>query len=342
MILPFNHTLCYLCYNGKITTADESTTKTTFWYELSAVSCGAFMNSNVRILTHQSGGKVGAKNAYIKGRQKGDDPSKIDVLIDNGFLDEKRLSDDAKKERKSLQKKLPVYRKRLESAIEEQKPKVIANSQKKIVEIQAKLNQPFVKSNKKEIIDMTFILTNAGKQWQSHKPFRKSFNRYIEAYIKREFEDLHIVTVASHFDQASPHTHALLQVPNDTSWSKYLREKYQVEDTRDAYRAIQAKFHDSIEQALNRPLDPLQSGRRYVGLGEYKAKGNFEVKLKEQSGSSKTAQKSNLSQNTHQTMQNDLKRLKSQFQDVFLENVTAETETKQEQINKPSKRHRHR
>ena len=304
------------------------------------------MNTNVRILTHQSGGKVGAKNAYIKGRQKGDDPSKIDVLIDNGFLDEKRLSDDAKKERKSLQKKLSVYRKRLEKAIEEQKPKVIASNQKKIEEIQRKLDQPFVKSNKKEILDMTFILTNVGKQWQNNEAFRESYNRYIEAFIKREFGDLHIVTVASHYDQASPHTHALLQVPNDTSWSKYLREKYQVEDTRDAYRAIQAKFHDSIEQALNRPLDPLQSGRRYVGLGEFKEKGNFEVRLKEQSGSTKTAKKADLSRNTHQDIQNDLKRLKSQFQDVFLEEQTdsevSEQISAQEKRSKQTKRNRNR
>lgn len=304
------------------------------------------MNTNVRILTHQSGGKVGAKNAYIKGRQKGDDPSKIDVLIDNGFLDEKRLSDDAKKERKSLQKKLSVYRKRLEKAIEEQKPKVIANNQKRIEEIQRKLDQPFVKSNKKEILDMTFILTNAGKQWQNNEAFRESYNRYIEAFIKREFGDLHIVTVASHYDQASPHTHALLQVPNDTSWSKYLREKYQVEDTRDAYRAIQAKFHDSIEQALNRPLDPLQSGRRYVGLGEFKEKGNFEVRLKEQSGSSKTAQKSNLSRNTHQDILDDLKSLKSQFEQAFstdqADNGVSEQRSEQDHRNKPSKRRRHR
>ena len=234
------------------------------------------MNTIVRIITMTTGDTASSTDKYNRTRTKSGVKRQIKVIINNGFLDENRLDDAGKKERLQLQKNLHIYKKRLEVAIEKDKPKVIANNQKKIDEIQAKLDEPFIKSNKKEVLSFTLSLVNENTKITKSKNFQDIFDANVKKFMQDEFGDLHTVSLATHYDQNSPHAHAILQVPHGESWKNFLKEKYQVDDTREAYSIINHKFHDVINQHLpdNAKLDDLQPRDErlaYMSIGKLKA-----------------------------------------------------------------------
>jgi len=237
------------------------------------------MNGNVSISTRSSGG-AGGKSEYLKQREKIGVEQNIHLLVENNFLpDLKVLSPVEKKERVQLQKNLHIYKKRLEVAIEKDKPKVIANNQKKIDEIQAKLDEPIRKGSEKRIIDMTVSLVNVQKLTEEQEVW---FDDVAKKFYEEEFSDLHMVTMASHYDQNSPHTHGLMQLyEHHESWEQYLLDKYDTEDASEAYSIIQHRWHSHLK-SYNLDLNELKKGRRYVTIGQYKADGN-KFKPKEQS-----------------------------------------------------------
>jgi len=228
------------------------------------------MNGNVSISTKSSGG--GAKSIYLKQREKIGVEQNIHLLVDNKFLpDLKVLSPVEKKERVQLQKNLHIYKKRLASAIEKDKPKVIANNQKKIDEIQAKLDEPIRKGSEKRIIDMTVSLVNVEKLTEDQEEW---FDDIAKKFYEQEFGDLHMVTMASHYDQSTPHTHGLMQLrEHHESWEQYLLDKYDTNDASEAYSIIQHRWHSHLK-SYDLELDDLKKGFRYVPLGQYKAYGN--------------------------------------------------------------------
>jgi len=233
------------------------------------------MNTNVSISTKSSGGG-GGKSIYLKQREKIGVEQNIHLLVDNKFLpDLKVLSPVEKKERLQLQKNLHIYKKRLESAIQKDKPKVIANNQKKIDEIQAKLDQPIRKGSEKRIIDMTVSLVNVEKLTEDQEEW---FDDVAKKFYEEEFGDLHMVTMASHYDQSMPHTHGLMQLrEHHESWEQYLLDKYDTNDASEAYSIIQHRWHSHLK-SYDLELDDLKKGFRYVPLGQYKAYGNWHRK----------------------------------------------------------------
>jgi len=232
------------------------------------------MNTNVSISTKSSGGG-GGKSMYVKIREKQGVEARVNILVDNEFLpDLKVLSPVEKKERVQLQKNLHIYKKRLEVAIEKDKPKVIANNQKKIDEIQAKLDEPIRKGSEKRIIDMTVSLVNSMDAKEFTPEQQNFFDALAKKFYEEEFSDLHIVTIASHYDQNSPHTHGIMQLqPHHESWEQYLLDKYDTKDASEAYSIIQHRWHDYAE-SYNLEVDELKKGRLYVPIGQYKAYGN--------------------------------------------------------------------
>ena len=229
------------------------------------------MNGNVSISTKSSGGG-GGKSIYLKQREKIGVEQNIHLLVDNKFLEDlKVLSPVEKKERVQLQKNLHIYKKRLESAIEKDKPKVIANNQKKIDEIQAKLDTPIRKGSEKRIIDMTVSLVNVEKLTEDQEEW---FDDVVKKFYEKEFGDLHMVTMASHYDQSMPHTHGLMQLrEHHESWEQYLLDKYDTSDASEAYSIIQHRWHSHLK-SYDLELDDLKKGQRYVPIGQYKAYGN--------------------------------------------------------------------
>ena len=235
------------------------------------------MNTIVQIITRTLGASTGAKNKYITDRQKSGTTQDIIVIVDNGFDTSKaRLSEPQKKERVQLQKDLHIYKKRVEVATEKGKTKVAKNNQIKVDKIDKKLAKPFTKDNEKEVIDITLSLTNYIKAKDMSENGKDAFNKMVHDFIKSEFADFHIATIASHFDQKSPHTHALIQT-QDQTWSDFCREKYGVENTREAYRQINHRWHDHVTKYLpeDMELDTLKKGRKYVSFMEYREHGNY-------------------------------------------------------------------
>ena len=224
-----------------------------------------------------TGDTASSSDKYNRTRTKSGVKKQIKVIINNGFLDETRLDDAGKKERLQLQKNLHIYKKRLEVAIEKNKPKVISNNQKKIDEIQAKLDEPFIKGNKKEVLSFTLSLVNENTKFTKTENFQKAFDVIVKKFMQEEFGDLHTVSLATHYDQNSPHAHAILQVPHGESWKNFLKEKYQVDDTREAYSIINHKFHDVINEYLPddaklNDLQPRDERLAYIPIGKLKAR----------------------------------------------------------------------
>ena len=247
----------------------------------------AFINTAVKIKS-STRASAAAKNEYNLDRQKNQEKD-IFVLEKNEMPAEKiSLSKEQKKEIKSLQSKLSTYKKRLQKAIEDGKEKSIKTNQKNIDKITKQLSK-IEKSDKrqKHFTEFTISLTNSKKG-----DYAEDWSKRALDFIKQEFPTLDVVSAVEHRDQHSPHMHILMHSP-DKPITQVLAQYAGQKDTKresmkEAYGYIARQFHSfANEKIAYKELKPLQKGRKYVSLGQYKAKGNFEAKkrLQEQNNS---------------------------------------------------------
>ena len=247
----------------------------------------AFINTAVKIKS-STRASASAKNEYNLDRQKNQEKD-IFVLEKNEMPAEKiSLSKEQKKEIKSLQSKLSTYKKRLQKAIEDGKEKSIKTNQKNIDKITKRLSE-IEKPDKrqKHFTEFTISLTNSKKG-----DYAEDWSQRALDFIKQEFPTLDVVSAVEHRDQHSPHMHILMHSP-DKPITQVLAQYAGQKDTKresmkDAYGYIARQFHSfANEKIAYKELQPLQKGRKYVSLGQYKAKGNFEAKkrLQEQNNS---------------------------------------------------------
>lgn len=238
----------------------------------------AFINTAVKIKSCTRASAAG-KNEYNLERQKNQDKD-IFVLEKNGMPAEKNtLSKEQKKEIKSLQSKLSTYKKRLQKAIEDGKEKSIKTNQKNIEKITKQLSK-IEKSDKrqKHFTEFTIALTNSQKG-----DYAENWSERALEFIKQEFPELQVVSAVEHRDQHSPHMHILMHSP-DKPVTQVLAQYAGQKDTKresmkEAYSFIAHKFHSfANENIAHKELKTLHKGRKYVSLGQYKAKGNFEAK----------------------------------------------------------------
>ena len=238
----------------------------------------AILNTAVKIKSCTRASAAG-KNEYNLERTKNRDKD-ILVLEKNDMPKEKNtLSAKEKKEIKSLQTKLSVYTKRLKKAIEDGKEKSIKTNQKNIDKITKQLSK-IEKSDKREkhFTEFTIALTNS-----QNEDYEKDWSKKALEYIKQEFPTLQVVSAVEHRDQHSPHMHILLHSP-DKPITQVLAEQTGQKDTsreamKEAYSTIAHKFHSFADENIaHKRLKTLQKGRKYVSLGQYKQKGNFEAK----------------------------------------------------------------
>lgn len=238
----------------------------------------ANLNTAVKIKSCTRASAAG-KNEYNLERTKNRDKD-ILVLEKNDMPKEKlSLSLEQKKEIKSLQTKISTYKKRLEKAIKDGKEKSIKTNQKNIDKITKQLSK-FEKSDDREkhFTEFTIALTNskAGE-------YDQNWSEKALEHIKQEFPTLQVVSAVEHKDQHSPHMHILLYSEGKPI-TQVLAEQGGKSDTeresmKEAYSSIAHKFHSfANENIAHKELKPLQKGRKYVSLGQYKQKGNFELK----------------------------------------------------------------
>lgn len=238
----------------------------------------AFINTAVKIKS-STRASAAAKDEYNLERQKNQEKD-ILVLEKNGMPEEKKtISLEQKKERKKLQSKLSTYKKRLEKAIDEGKEKSIKTNQKNIEKITKQLAK-LEKSDKrqKHFTEFTIALTNS-----KEGDYSKDWSKQALEFIKQEFPELQVVSAVEHRDQHSPHMHILMHSPNKPVTqvlAQYAGQKdTKRESMKETYSFIAHKFHSfANEKIAHKELKPLQKGRKYVSLGQYKAKGNFEAK----------------------------------------------------------------
>jgi hypothetical protein len=247
----------------------------------------AILNTTVKIKSCTRASAAG-KNEYNLERTKNRDKD-ILVLEKNEMPKEKNtLSKEQKKEIKSLQSKLSTYKKRLAKAIEDGKEKSIKTNQKNIDKILKDLSK-IEKSDKrqKQYTEFTIALTNSQKG-----DYAENWSEKALEFIKKEFPDLQVISAAEHRDQSSPHIHILTYSP-DKPVTQVLAQYAGQKDTKresmkEAYGFIARKFHSfANENIAYKELNKLHKGRKYVSLGQYKQKGNFEAKkrLQEQKNS---------------------------------------------------------
>jgi len=243
------------------------------------IGCPCRRLSSIQQSKLRARASAAAKNEYNLERQKNQEKD-ILVLEKNEMPKEKiSFSKEQKKEIKSLQSKLSMYKKRLAKAIENGKEKSINTNQKNIDKITKQLSK-IEKSDKrqKHFTEFTISLTNSKKG-----DYAEDWSKRALEFIKQEFPTLQVVSAVEHRDQHSPHMHILMHSP-DKPVTQVLAQYAGQKDTKresmkEAYGYIARQFHSfANEKIAHKELKPLQKGRKYVSLGQYKAKGNFEAK----------------------------------------------------------------
>lgn len=237
----------------------------------------AKMNTAVKIKSCSRASASG-KNEYNLERQKNQEKD-ILVLEKNEMPPLETLSLEDKKEIKSLQTKISTYSKRLEKAIEENKPKSILTNQKNIEEAQKKLESFGKRPDKREkkFTEFTIALTNS-----EGKNYAQDWSAQSLEYVKKTFPDLQIISAVEHKDQHSPHMHVLVYSKDEPITQVLARSTGQKDTSREsmkeAYSTIAHNFHSFANKNIaTKELETLQKGRNYVSLGQFKAKGNYEA-----------------------------------------------------------------
>lgn len=236
------------------------------------------MNTIVKIKSCTRASASG-KNLYNLTRQKN---KKRDILVleNNEMPVAKNLSKDEKKEIHAFQKIISKCEKRLAEAIEKNKPKSIATNEKNIKEAQEKLGRYQGRGDEREkhFVELTIALTNSYPEDVAGEWASKSLE-----FIKKKFPKLKVISAVEHRDQHSPHMHILLHSENEPI-TNVLAETMGQKDTsresmKQAYGLIAHDFHSfADEEIAHNELESLNKGRKYVSLGQFKQKGNFEAK----------------------------------------------------------------
>ncbi|MBD3799537.1 MAG: hypothetical protein IE909_10725 [Campylobacterales bacterium] len=236
------------------------------------------MNTAVKIKSC-SRASASAKVAYNEERTKNKNKD-IVVLEKNDMPPSETLSVADKKKIQALQKKISQSEKRLQKAIFENKEKSIKTNQKNLEEAKKELDKYQNRQDKREkyFTEFTIALTNSHDENYDPDWAKKTLE-----YIKKEFKELDVISAVEHKDQHSPHMHILMHSKEKPVTQVIAAQTGQKDTSREimkeAYSAIQHNFHKfANENIAHNELKTLQKGRKYVSLGQYKQKGNFEAK----------------------------------------------------------------
>lgn len=238
------------------------------------------MNTAVKIKSCTRA-SASAKVAYNEERQK--NKKRDIVVLEKNEMPQQQtltLTSEQQKEYRKAQKDLSCYQKRLEKAILENKEKSIATNQKNIEKAKAILAKYENRQDKREkyFVEFTIALTNS-----KNEQYDKNWSKKTLDYIKQEFKELDVISAVEHRDQHSPHMHIVLHSKEKTVTqvlAQYANQKdTSRESMKEAYSTIAHKFHSfANENIAHNRLETLKKSRKYVSLGQYKQKGNFEAK----------------------------------------------------------------
>ncbi len=132
-------------------------------------------------------------------------------------------------------------------------------------------------------VEFIFSITNSS-EYRNDEEFVEVFAELQNKFL-RAFKGLELKTNAVHLDQFSVHSHALLRLPDETSWEKYFSQ-FRAEDGRDFYKQMAKTWHSLVKTALFKnfgiTLENQTSGKRYKSLKTFKKENPIQNHEKEE------------------------------------------------------------
>jgi len=241
------------------------------------------MNTAIRIRNCNKLSAQGKHNYNVSRIKNEQSKNKIKILEDNGFPDTKALTKEQREYKRKLQRKLSSYKRRLKTAIKNGKDDTIATAKRNIEKIEKELKELEQGEGAKVKYYSEFIisLTNAHEYRKMLE--NDNWSSKVLEYLKNKYPDLNIISAVEHRDQYSPHMHVLLHSPGKPI-RQYLSEVNGEKDLskeamQKAYSKMAHDLHDFVQEKVvpELKLSSLKKGRKYVSLGEFKERGNYEA-----------------------------------------------------------------
>lgn len=247
------------------------------------------MHATLQIHTHTNRKASFRTNENLRNGTKFSD-AKIVVVVNNSnntnYSSHKKnrpKSDvDVSKKINTLKSNIRVYQKKISGEIDTKKIEKyklkIADYQHQILNLQNQKSGVETRGRKKEKTFFELIMSLPGV-----KPDSEYVELFIKAqknYIDKFFSKCQLVVNAVHRDQHSLHSHAILKVPKDKTFSDYIlkRSKLEFENTkksrtdalRGAFKMLTHGFQNYMREQMKIDFAPFESGKKYQSLKKYK------------------------------------------------------------------------
>lgn len=247
------------------------------------------MHATLQIHTHSNRKASFRANENLRNGTKFSD-AKIIVVANNSSntnyselkLTRSKSDVDVSKKINILKSNIRVYQKKISSETDTkkiQKYKLkIADYEQQILDLQNKKSGVETRGRKKEKTFFELIMS-----LPSVKPDSKHVELFIKAqknYLDKFFGKCQLVVNAVHLDQHSLHSHAILKVPEDKTFSDYIlgRSKLVYENTkksrtdalRGAFKMLTHGFQNYMREQMQINFEQFESGKKYKSLKKYK------------------------------------------------------------------------
>lgn len=189
---------------------------------------------------------------------------------------------DSKKQGTSkITKNLAVYRKRYQVALEKGDLKTAERNKNKVEFFEKEL-QNFKRARRgreASLVEASWSITKFPPKnaLNYDKDILVKMKNIALKILQNSFHELDInsIGIAGHIDQASIHIHTIFDVPDETTFSKMIKNK--------PYGAFQQEFNNAIRQEFSGlPIEKITPhGKKYVPLLQYKRENSLEQPIEE-------------------------------------------------------------
>jgi len=247
------------------------------------------MHATLQIHTHSNRKASFRANENLRNGTKFSD-AKIIVVANNSSntnyselkLTRSKSDVDVSKKINILKSNIRVYQKKISSETDSKKTEKyklkIADYEQQILDLQNQKSGIETRGRKKEKTFFELIMSLPGV-----KPDSKYVELFIKAqknYLDKFFGKCQLVVNAVHLDQHSLHSHAILEVPKDKSFSDYIlgrsklvhknTKKSRTDALRGAFKMLTHGFQNYMREQMKIDFEPFESGKKYKSLKKYK------------------------------------------------------------------------
>ena len=256
------------------------------------------MHATLQIHTHSNRKASFRANENLRNGTKFSD-AKIIVVANNSSntnyselkLTRPKSDVDVSKKINILKSNIRVYQKKISSEtdtkkIEKYKLK-IADYEQQILDLQNQKSAVETRGRKKEKTFFELIMSLPGV-----KPDSKYVELFIKAqknYIDKFFGKCQLVVNAVHLDQHSLHSHAILEIPKQKTFSDYIlgrsrlahanTKKSRTDALRGAFKMLTHGFQKYMAEQMKIDFEQFESGKKYKSLKKYKLENPLEAQI---------------------------------------------------------------